>query len=95
VTTQTLPATRHWGSIATVWVLAVIAAVCVGVFSHPVQYSAWLALSLGGCTVAAFAIQLATQVTHGFVGRLAASLVGALLILAISAAVLWIVAAAR
>lgn len=93
VTTEQLAPTTRWLSIAIVWVLAAVAAVCIGIFSRPAEYSAWIALALGGCTVAAFAIQLGTQVTNGFVGRLAASLVGALFILAIATAVLWLVAA--
>lgn len=93
VTTEALAPTTRWMSIAIVWVLAAAAAICIGIFSRPAEYSAWIALALGGCTVAAFAIQLATQVTNGFVGRLAASLVGALFVLAMATAVLWLVTA--
>lgn len=81
------PAMR-WGSIATVWVLAVIASVAIGMFADTASFTAWLGLALAGCTVAALILQLATQEKRGFIDRLGASVSGALVILAIASAIL-------
>jgi hypothetical protein len=74
------------------WVLAAIAVVCIGLFSAPEQYAEWLALSLGGAVVASLAIQLATRQKIGFVSRLTLSVLGALLVVAVAALILWIIA---
>lgn len=85
------PATR-WSSIVAAWLLAAAAAVCIWLFSPQAQYSTWLSLSLGGAVVATLAIQLGTRQKNGFVGRLIASVIGVLIVLAVAALVLWIIA---
>ncbi|MEO8906648.1 MAG: hypothetical protein ABI310_01100 [Microbacteriaceae bacterium] len=91
MTTEELTPATRWSSIVAAWVLAGIAAVCIGLFSPHGQYSTWLSFSLGGAVVATLAIQLATRQKNGFVGRLIASVVGVLLVLAVAALILWIV----
>lgn len=81
------PAMR-WGSIVTVWVLAVLAAIAVGIFGDAATFTAWLGLALAGCTVAALCLQLATQSKRGFIDRLGASVSGALVILAVASGIL-------
>ena len=92
---ETLPPSLRWTSILAVWGAAVVFAVVIGVVSDPHEYTSWLALALGGCVVGAMIAQLATQQKDGFVDRLAASVVGAFVILGIAAAVLAVVAAVR
>jgi hypothetical protein len=93
VTTQeSLSPTTSWSSIVVIWVLAALSLVAIGLFSTVGEYNAWLGLALGGCTVVSLCVQIATQEKNGFVNRLAASVVGALIVLAIGAAILWAVA---
>ncbi len=85
------PATR-WSSIIAIWVVAVLCIVAIGVFSPVAEYDSWLALALAGCTVGSLCIQLGTQEKRGFVDRLSASVVGALILLGVGAGILWAVA---
>ncbi|TAM69327.1 MAG: hypothetical protein EPN48_08075 [Microbacteriaceae bacterium] len=91
MTTEALTPATRWSSIVTAWLLAVIAVVCIGLFSPREQYFTWLSLSLGGAVVAALAIQLGTRQKNGFVERLIASVFGVLVVLAVGAVVLWVV----
>jgi hypothetical protein len=52
-------------------------------------------LGLAACVIASMCAQLVTQQKHGFVNRLAASVVGAFVILALTGGILAIVAASR
>ena len=92
---ENLTPSLRWTSIVAVWAAAVVFAVVIGVVSDPHAYASWLALALAGCVVGALGAQLATQEKDGFVDRLAASLVGAFVILGIAGAVLAVVAAVR
>ncbi|MDQ1583638.1 MAG: hypothetical protein QOF36_1692 [Microbacteriaceae bacterium] len=91
-TPENLSQTTRWSSIIVVWVAAVLGAIAIGVFSPPSEYAAWLGLTLAGCTIGALCIQLATQQKRGFVDRLAASIVGASIVLAIAIGVLSLLA---
>lgn len=81
------PAMR-WGSIVAVWVLALVAAIAIGLFSTSETFAAWLGIALAGCMIAALCVQLATQEKRGFIDRLAASVSGALVVLAITSGLL-------
>jgi O-antigen/teichoic acid export membrane protein len=88
------PATR-WSSIVVIWVVALLASVAIGIFSRPSGYADWLALTLAACTFLSMCVQLATQEKHGFVNRLAASVIGALGVLALATAVLSLLSIGR
>jgi hypothetical protein len=92
---ENLTPSLRWTSILVVWGAAVVFAVVIGVVSEAHAYASWLALALGGCVVGAMIAQLATQEKEGFVDRLAASVVGAFVILGIAGAVLAVVAAVQ
>ncbi len=92
---ENLTPSLRWTSILPVWAAALVFAVVIGVVSEPHAYASWLALSLAGCVIGALAAQLATQEKEGFVDRLAASVVGAFVILGLAGAVLAVVAAVR
>lgn len=81
-------------SVVVVWVAAAVAAVVIGLVAAPEEYVAWVAMAAGGSVLATLGIQLAVQRSEGFVSRVTASLVGALIVLAVATAVLQIVAAA-
>lgn len=90
-----LPPSLRWTSILAVWGAALVFAVVIAIVSDPHEYAAWLALALAGCVVGALCAQLATQEKQGFVDRLAASLVGAFVILGVTGAILALVVAGR
>ena len=70
-----------------VWAAAVVAAVLIGIFALERTYTAWFGIALAACTVGALCIQLATREKQGFIDRLAASVAGAFVVLAIASGV--------
>lgn len=74
---------RTLGGVVAVWVLAALIGVVVGVFAAAQWRGAWLAVGLGGCLVAAFAIQLWSGRSQGFTERVAASVLGAALVMGV------------
>lgn len=74
-------------SVPPVWIAAAVGAVLVGWFAAG-DYLTWMPIVLAGTVLLAFAIQLALQRKEGLVARLAASAIGALLILAVASGVI-------
>ena len=66
------------------WLLAVVCAVLIGVFSARGQELVWVSLSLAGCMIATLCVQLATGRKEGYVTRVTSSVVGAVLVLALA-----------
>lgn len=87
-TPATLSPVTRWASIVGIWVAAALCAVAIALFVQPGNDPAWLSLSLGGCVIGSLCTQLATQEKRGFVSRLVASIMGAIVVLAIAALVL-------
>jgi MFS superfamily sulfate permease-like transporter len=75
-----------------VWALALVAVVLVAVFD-PEGYLSWMPLALAGCVLLSLAIQLAISEKNGLVNRMAASLAGALVLLAVATGVFALVGA--
>lgn len=71
----------QWKSVVGVWVFGAVCALLVGLLSHPGQYVAWIGLSAAGCTVVTLCIQLAGGRSDGYVNRVTASIVGAVVVL--------------
>jgi hypothetical protein len=71
-----------------VWLGSIVAAVVIGVVAAPDKSTAWLGIALGACTVLSLVIQLAIAEKRGFVARFSASVVGALVVLALTTGVL-------
>ncbi len=90
MTTESLPKAAAKGTVSAVWAFAIVASVLIGVFSHREHDGAWLSLALAASVVLALCIQLATQEKRGFVHRLASSVSGALIILAIATGVIYL-----
>lgn len=61
------------------WVVAALIGVAVGAFVPEELRAQWLTVGLGGCLILAFAVQLATGRSQGFIQRVALSILGALL----------------
>lgn len=76
-------------SVIPVWVAAALGAIAVGLFASSAPL-AWLPVVMAGAILLTFAIQLGVSRKEGFVERIAASLGGALVILAVATLVLWL-----
>lgn len=74
---------RTIGGIVAVWVVAALIGVAVGVFAGPEWQGAWLTIGLGGCLLLSFVVQLWYGRSQGFTQRVAASILGALLVLGV------------
>jgi hypothetical protein len=72
----------QWRSIVVVWLLALVFAVLVGLLAAPGQGLAWVGLSLAGCTILTLCVQIGTGRKDGYVSRVTASIVGAVIVLA-------------
>ena len=78
---------RFGWSVLVVWVGALVSALLVGVLAGS-AFLTWTAVALGALVLGTAALQLGIQVKEGLVLRMASSLAGALLILAVACAVL-------
>lgn len=85
--------TRAMRTVVPVWVLALVGAVVVGVTAGS-EHLTWLPVVLAASVIATMALQLALRRTQGLVTRMAASIGGALVILAIATGILALVDAA-
>jgi len=74
---------RTFGGIVAVWVIAALIGVAVGLFVGDAWRAPWLAVGLGGCLILAFAIQLWSGRSQGFTERVAASTLGALVVMGV------------
>ncbi|WP_306815555.1 hypothetical protein [Microbacterium sp. zg.B48] len=83
VTTPELAPRRTFGGVIAVWVIAALVGIAIGVFVAEEWRAAWLTVGLGGCLVVAFAIQLWFGRSQGFTERVAASVLGALLVMGV------------
>ncbi|WP_214466364.1 hypothetical protein [Microbacterium flavescens] len=74
---------RTFGGIIAVWVVAAVIGVLVGLFAGDDWRAQWLAVGLGGCLILAFVVQLWSGRSQGFTERVAASTLGALLVMGV------------
>ncbi len=65
------------------WVVAAVIGVLVGLFAGDDWRAQWLAVGLGGCLILAFVVQLWSGRSQGFTERVAASTLGALLVMGV------------
>jgi hypothetical protein len=72
---------RAYGGVVAVWIVAAVVAVVIGVLAPADWRSAWMPVGLAGTVVLAFVIQLAPGRSQGFIERVAASALGALLVM--------------
>ncbi|HYJ51074.1 MAG TPA: hypothetical protein VEX12_14255 [Microbacterium sp.] len=81
--TPELAPRRTFGGVVAVWVTAALIGIAIGLFTPAEWRAAWLTVGLGGCLVVAFGIQLWFGRSQGFTERVAASTLGALLVLGV------------
>ena len=74
---------RTFGGVIAVWIVAAVIGVAIGIFVNADARPAWLAVGLGGCLILSFAIQLWSGRSQGFTQRVAASILGALVVMGI------------
>lgn len=70
--------------IGAIWLLAVIGSLIALLAAPAGSAQTWLALTVGGCVLATFLIQLAGGRAVGYLFRAMASVVGAMLVVAIA-----------
>ncbi|GGF19081.1 hypothetical protein [Subtercola lobariae] len=75
-------------SVTPIWLVALVGALLVGILSHPGQYFVMLPIVLGVIVILTFVVQLGLGRPEGFVDRVAASVAGAVVILAVATLVL-------
>jgi hypothetical protein len=83
--------TLKLASIIPIWLLVIVATVLVAVLTTGFEFFTWLAIVLAIAVLLTFCVQLGIQRKEGFNGRLALSTGGALVIVAVAAAILWVV----
>jgi hypothetical protein len=81
VTTPDLAPRRTFGGVIAVWIVAALIGIGIGLFVPEEWRAAWLTVGLGGCLVLSFAIQLWFGRSQGFTERVAAGVLGALLVM--------------
>jgi len=83
VATPELAPRRTFGGVIAVWVAAALAAVAIGLFVPADWRAAWITVGLGLSLLLAFAIQLFGGRSKGFTERVAASVLGAMLVMGV------------
>lgn len=68
-------------SVFALWALAAVVAIAIGAIAPPDWRAAWMPVGMAGCIIVAFAVQLALGRPHGFIERVAASVLGALVVM--------------
>lgn len=77
---------RTIGGVIAVWIASAVAGVAIGIFVPEEWRPAWLVVALGGALVLAFAVQLWYGRSQQFIERVAASGLGALLVMGVISA---------
>lgn len=84
--TPELAPRRTLGGVVAVWVVAAVMGVAIGVFVPAEWRGSWLIVGLGALLVLDFGIQLWFGRSQGFTERVAAGILGALLVLGLISA---------
>lgn len=79
------PRRTVWGVLA-VWIVAALAGIAIGVFVPEDWRAAWLAVALGGTVVLSFGVQLWYGRSQEFIVRVAASVLGSMIVMAVISA---------
>ena len=67
--------------IVAAWVISAVIALVIGIAVPSEAQAAWMAVGMGLVLIASFAIQLAHGHPHGFIQRVAASVLGGLVVM--------------
>jgi len=77
-------------SIAPIWVVAIAAAVAIGLTPLRGGWTLWIPVACGVCVIVALALQVATRRPEGFIARASVSLAGVVTVFAAASLVLWL-----
>ncbi|MFG6504418.1 hypothetical protein [Microbacterium sp. P05] len=77
---------RTVGGVIAVWVVAALLGIAIAVFVPGDGQAQWLIVGLGGCIVLSFIVQLGYGRSQQFVERVAASVLGSLVVLGVISA---------
>ncbi|MFG6475059.1 hypothetical protein ACFXP7_01580 [Microbacterium sp. P06] len=77
---------RTVGGVVAVWVAAAVGGIAIGIFVPLEWRPAWLIVGLGGSLILSFLVQLSYGRSQQFVERVAASVLGSLLVLGVISA---------
>lgn len=83
MTAPELAPRRTFGGVVAVWVIAALIGIAIGIFVPAGLQATWLTVGLGGCLIVSFAIQLWFGRSQGFTERVAAGVLGALLVMGV------------
>lgn len=75
---------RHLWRRFTVWVIAVVFGVAIPLLAPAAARAEWFVLAVGVCVLVTFALQLGTAQREGFISRIATSIAGSVVIIAIA-----------
>lgn len=81
VTAPEIAPRRSMTGVIVVWVLAAVAAVLVGILAPEDWRAAWMGVGMGIVVPVAFAVQLWSGRSQGFIQRVALSVIGGLLVM--------------
>ena len=76
------PRSPFTGLIVT-WAVAAVGAILIGIFARPDAVMTWYVIGFGVCVLVSFAVQLVRGETGGFILRVAAGSLGALLVMGV------------
>ena len=69
------------GGIVAVWIAGAVIAVTIGLVAPSEWRAAWMPVGLAACLVLAFVVQLVQGHAEGFLRRVAASVLGAMVVM--------------
>lgn len=81
MTVTDLAPRRTFVGVIAVWVFAAVVALAVGLIAPSDWRAAWMAVGLGVCILASFIVHLWFGRSQGFIERVAASILGSLLVM--------------
>ncbi|MGB4778604.1 hypothetical protein [Microbacterium sp.] len=70
-----------FGGIIAVWAAAAVISVVIGIVAPDDWWAAWMSVGFAGCLILAFVIQLFVGHPEGFLRRVSASVLGALVVM--------------
>lgn len=82
--------TLKLASIIPIWLLVIAASITVALVTPGLEFFTWLPIVLAAAVILTFCVQLGISRKDGFNGRLALSASGALVIVTVTAAILWV-----
>ncbi|MBS1674117.1 MAG: hypothetical protein JSS74_09155 [Actinobacteria bacterium] len=68
------------------WAVAAVGAILIGLFVPDTQLMTWYVIGFGVCVLLSFAVQLVRGETHGYILRVSAGSLGALLVMGLVSA---------